>query len=61
MYPDHFNLVWSDGLFTRVRIHIGLFMIYFFTYSELPAAIMKYGFVVNCSGKAARNVGFLLY
>ena len=30
MYPDHFNLVWSKGLFTPIsRIHISLFMIYF--------------------------------
>ena len=44
MYPDHFHLVWSEGLFTpnfpysHQPFHDSLF-----SYSELPAAIRKYG------------------
>jgi hypothetical protein len=44
MYPDHFNLVWSDGLFTpNFPYSHRPFHDLLFTYSELPAAIMKYG------------------
>ena len=44
MYPDHFNLVWSEGLFTpNFPYSHRPFHDLLFTYSELPAAIMKYG------------------
>ena|ERR1700730_4593343 len=44
MYPDHFNLVWSNGLLTaNFPYSYQPFHDLVFTYSELPLAIMKYG------------------
>jgi len=44
MYPDHFNLVWSKGLFTpNFPYSYQPFHDLLFTYSELPVAIMKHG------------------
>jgi hypothetical protein len=44
MYPDHFNLVWSKGLFTpNFSYSYQPFHDLLFSYSELPAAITQYG------------------
>jgi hypothetical protein len=44
MYPDHFHLVWSKGLFTPdFPYSYQPFHDLIFTYRELPEAIVNYG------------------